>query len=90
MVFFPDVCSLLCGRSAMRPDRSRWRADSAYDVIDRAGVDHLAWECLRRNGGYQQDYATLRANGALDLPLPETMVRRWGLRFRGPAAPLRL
>ena len=44
----------------MRPDTSRWRVESAYRFMDEAGVDHLAWECLRRNGDYQQDYRELR------------------------------
>ncbi|WP_407673930.1 transcriptional regulator domain-containing protein [Paracoccus methylovorus] len=73
----------------MRPDTSRWRADSTYDAIDHAGVDHLAWECLRRNGDYQKDYAALRRAGDLGQPLPEPLERRWGLRFPGPAAPCR-
>jgi hypothetical protein len=74
----------------MRPDTSRWRASPSYDFMDLAGVDDLAWECLRRNRDYQQDYAGLRRDKSLDLPMPEEMERRWGLRFRGPAAPLRL
>ncbi|CAH1666879.1 transcriptional regulator domain-containing protein [Chelatococcus asaccharovorans] len=74
----------------MRPDTSRWRADSAYEFMDDAGVDHLAWECLRRNGDYQRDYAALRNASRLDNPLPEPAERRWGLRFRRSATPLRL
>lgn len=73
----------------MRPDTSRWRADSAYDVIDHEGVDQLAWECLRRNRDYQKDYVTLRQSGGLGNPLPEALERRWGLRFCGTAAPFR-
>lgn len=71
----------------MRPDTSRWRTDSAYDFMDHAGVDHLAWECLRRNADYQKDYRDLRRNERLDRPLPEPMERRWGLRFRGSTTP---
>ncbi len=74
----------------MRPDTSHWRADSAYDFLDQAGVDNLAWECLRRNGEYQQEYRVLRGAGRLDQRLPEPMEHRWGLRFRGPATPLGL
>lgn len=73
----------------MRPDTSRWRADSAYDVIDHAGVDHLAWECLRRNRDYLKDYAALRRTGDLGQPLPEPLERRWGLRFPCQAVPCR-
>lgn len=74
----------------MRPDTSHWRADSAYDFMDQAGVDNLAWECLRRNGEYQQDYRVLRGASRLDQQLPEQMEHRWGLRFRGTATPLGL
>lgn len=89
-IIFPSGVSLLHGSSAMKPDTSRWSASSPYDFMDQAGVDDLAWECLRRNRDYQQDYAGLRRNKSLDLPVPEDMERRWGLRFRGPAAPVRL
>ncbi len=71
----------------MRPDTSHWRADSAYDFMDHAGVDHLAWECLRRNRDYQMDFRDLRLEDRLGHPLPEPMERRWGLRFRRPPAP---
>ena len=74
----------------MGPDTSRWRASSSYDFMDRAGVDDLAWECLRRNRDYQMDYAGLRRGKALHLPLPEEMEHRWGLRFCGQAAPFRV
>ncbi|MGB3834246.1 MAG: DUF6499 domain-containing protein [Mesorhizobium sp.] len=74
----------------MRPDTSRWRAESAYTFMDNAGVDHLAWECLRRNADYQRDYRGLRQADRLDNPLPDPMERRWGLRFPGPATPLGL
>lgn len=71
----------------MKPDTSHWRTDAAYAVMDRGGVDHLAWECLRRNGDYQRDFATLLRQGRLEQPVPEPMERRWGLRFRGAAPP---
>lgn len=72
----------------MRPDTSQWRVDSAYGFMDNAGVDSLAWECLRRNSDYQRDYRSLRRADHLDNPLPEPMERRWGLRFRRTATPL--
>ena len=74
----------------MRPDTSRWRARSSYDFLDRAPVDHLAWECLRRNHDYQHDYAELHRQDSLRQPLPDRMKDRWGLRFRGAATPVRL
>lgn len=53
----------------MRPDTSRWRAQSSYDFIDRAPVDHLAWECLRRNHDYQKVYDEAERQGDLNRPL---------------------
>lgn len=73
----------------MRPDTSHWRSDRAYDVIDHAGVDQLAWECLRRNTDYQQDYVNLRRSDDLNGPLPDALERRWGLRFCGTAPSFR-
>ncbi|MBB3808739.1 transcriptional regulator domain-containing protein [Pseudochelatococcus contaminans] len=67
----------------MRPDTSRWRADAIYDFIEQAGVDDLAWECLRRNKDYQQDYSSLKRLGRLESAIPSAMEARWGLRFRG-------
>lgn len=73
----------------MRPDTSRWRAQSSYEFIDRAPVDHLAWECLRRNHDYQKDYDEAERLGALDRPLHDQARDRWGLRFRRRPAPFR-
>lgn len=69
----------------MRPDASHWRIEAAYDFVDSAGAHDLAWECLRRNAGYQQDYAGLKSRSRLDLPLPFEMEAHWGLRFRRTA-----
>lgn len=73
----------------MTPDTSEWRDDAAYAFMDGAGVDDLAWECLRRNADYQRDYVRLLEMASQDDPLPSAMSDRWGLRFRGAARPLR-
>jgi hypothetical protein len=71
----------------MRPDTSRWRDESAYDYLDTIPASGLAWECLRRNRDYQNDYA-LTLGGTGDLKrAEERLMRRWGLRFRGQAEP---
>lgn len=72
----------------MKPDTSHWRSDSAYDFMDHASVDDLAWECLRRNRDYQTDFRDLHRKNRLENPLPKKMERRWGLRFRSPTLPL--
>lgn len=69
----------------MKPDTSRWREESVYDFMDSIGADQLAWECLRRNADYQQDYAVLRLARSLYQPVPDRLESRWGLRFRSAA-----
>jgi len=66
----------------MTPDTSEWRDEAVYEFMDQAGVDDLAWECLRRNLDYQRDFARLLENARLDEPLSRAMSDRWGLRFR--------
>ena len=53
---------------------SDWRDDKQYDHFDDLGVSGLAWECLRRNSRYRDDYELMREGG--DAPAD------WGLRFR--------
>jgi hypothetical protein len=72
----------------MTPDTSGWRDEAAYAFMDAAGVDDLAWECLRRNTDYQRDYVRLLEKASQNDPLPSAMRDRWGLRFRCPAKPL--
>jgi len=43
----------------MPSDRSGWRSSADYDYVERLGASDLAWEWLRRNKHYAQDYATL-------------------------------
>lgn len=71
----------------MKPNTSLWRVASTYDFVDHAGVDDIAWECLRRNRNYQKEYAGLKERGALNRPVPAELERCWGLRFRRPSPP---
>jgi hypothetical protein len=73
----------------MRPDTSRWRERSSYDYFDNLATEGLAWECLRRHTPYQHQYRTLVTVREDTAPLPLEDQRRWGLRFRGPAEPVR-
>lgn len=70
----------------MKPNTSGWRVEAAYDFVDHASVDDIAWECLRRNRDYQKDYAALKRQRALGQPIPAELERRWGLRFRSPSS----
>ena len=60
----------------MTPDASRWRSADAYDYVDDLSAADLAWEYLRRNPDYQNDFQT-----ASQGRHAETMSARWGLRF---------
>lgn len=60
----------------MTPDTSRWRSSETYDYLDSLDAPDLAWEWLRRNPEYQQDYT--RADSP---PLRHELHRKWGLQF---------
>jgi hypothetical protein len=60
---------------------SDWRNASAYDYVLELTPSQLAWEFLRRNRSYQDDFLQLTA---LSAPLDHaTFIERWGLCFRG-------
>lgn len=60
----------------MSPDTSRWRSAEAYGYVDNLSGADLAWEYLRRNPDYQNDFET--ASRAQDA---DRLDARWGLRF---------
>jgi hypothetical protein len=62
----------------MTPDASRWRAPHAYAYLDQLIASDLAWEYLRRNRAYQDDFAAARPEAAA-----RALSVRWGLRFPG-------
>lgn len=72
----------------MTPDLSQWRSSPDYSYIDKLVSPDIAWEWLRRNETYQQDYAEADAQS---LPLSEALAaslrKRWGLQFFCPAVP---
>jgi hypothetical protein len=61
----------------MAPDASRWQAPGAYAYLDALIASDLAWECLRRNPAYQDDYHA----HADDPALAGHFALHWGLRF---------
>lgn len=69
----------------MKPDISHWRESQTYDYFDALSVEGLAWECLRRNEGYQELYGALVNSYTEPEPLPREAELRWGVRFRGEA-----
>ncbi|MEI3855601.1 MULTISPECIES: transcriptional regulator domain-containing protein [unclassified Ensifer] len=72
-------------RKRMRPDTSQWRSSSAYDYVDDLSGPDLAWEWLRRNTDYQQDFPALQRTTTDRQALLLALRRRWGLRFPGCA-----
>lgn len=58
-----------------RPNWKSPKFDKAFQQLDRAG---FAWEFLRRNPSYQEEYETIDDRDAL----AEVVGQRWGLPFR--------
>lgn len=70
-------------------EASQWRDPDSYAFFDALSVEGLAWECLRRCEDYYRQYHELVSAGAEAAPLNLDAQRRWGLRFPGPARPVR-
>jgi hypothetical protein len=59
-----------------------WRSPEAYAKMQTAEATEFAWECLRRNGDYREEYRRLQSRGS--IPEVSSEFRsRWGLSFRG-------
>lgn len=57
-----------------------WRSPKAYTKMQNTDPTGIAWECLRRNPEYQENFDALK--NPLD-PVPSEFRRNWGLSFRG-------
>jgi hypothetical protein len=67
------------------PEGAAWRNASAYDYMNELDPASIAWEFLRRNPAYRQEYAAALRGGTLDPDAAAALAQRWGLRFRyGP------
>ncbi|WP_410712098.1 transcriptional regulator domain-containing protein [Bradyrhizobium sp. BEA-2-5] len=51
-----------------------WRSESAYDGTRKAETADIAWEWLRRDREYQQDFSSA-------TPTSDHFRRKWGLTF---------
>lgn len=71
----------------MQPDISHWRSADRYDYMDALSVEGLAWECLRRNTGYQKDFARYLRSTGDKAQIDDAIASRWGLRFRRETEP---
>lgn len=60
-----------------------WRDASAYDYIHDLSPEELAWEWLRRNDSYREDYRRAARRKRLSGSEATEFAREWGLRFPG-------
>jgi len=65
----------------MTPDPSGWRLPTTYEHVDDLTASDLAWEWLRRNDAYDNDFQVLTDVAVDPRPLTDKIRRRWGLRF---------
>jgi hypothetical protein len=67
------------------PDDESWRSQDATAYLDRVQRAGFAWEFLRRNPDYRQDYEIMSrhvASGATsDVEVALALGQRWGLSF---------
>lgn len=67
-----------------------WRSDERYAAVNEFSPAELAWEFLRRNPDYQQDFRTWNevASGGTSR-VDDARWARWGLTFPGGPEALR-
>lgn len=65
---------------------SDWQSAAAYEYVRNLDPADIAWEFLRRNPEYQQDYDRI-ARENLDDEREVQLLQRWGLRFRERSEP---
>jgi Family of unknown function (DUF6499) len=83
-MFLPQL--IVTGSIVMMPDASHWRSAARYNHVEKLTASGLAWEWLRRNETYNQDFDALSAQES-DIPkLTEHIRQRWRLRF--PSRPI--
>ena len=65
---------------------SDWRSAAAYEYVRNLDPADIAWEFLRRNPEYQQDYGRI-VREKPDDEREAQLLERWGLRFRERSEP---
>jgi hypothetical protein len=69
------------------PPASDWRSLTGHDYLKRLNRPGFAWEFLRRNPAYQEDYETMVRGAASDAGsggmTRDALAWRWGLTFPG-------
>jgi len=64
------------------PKRPDWRSASAVETLHRIDRAGFAWEFLRRNPRYRNDYNQIRKGATRATRIAEAVGQRWGLCFR--------
>jgi Family of unknown function (DUF6499) len=59
-----------------------WRSEQDYKNFEKAETADIAWEWLRRDSEYEQEYRSLTA-AARSIAMPQQFRKKWGLSFRG-------
>lgn len=58
-----------------------WRSPAAYGHVKQIPAAGFAWEYLRRNDDYRQDFQAIAMTGQPSGRELEAFAHRWGLRF---------
>ena len=58
-----------------------WRSPAAYGHTKHIPAAGFAWEYLRRNNDYRQEFQTIALTGGPTGRDLEVFAARWGLRF---------
>lgn len=69
------------------PEQGTWRISTAYDYVDELDSPDLAWEFLRRNSEYRNDYDKLTEVVRGKDDAVSGLSRKWGLSFRDRPRP---
>lgn len=68
----------VCGENSAMSGAD-WRSESAYQDVKKAETIDIAWEWLRRDGEYRQDFRGLLSSKHSSAP--DHFRRKWGLMF---------
>ena len=67
------------------PDGAGWRSEESTDYLDDVQQSGFAWEFLRRDPLYRQDYREmshlLESQAPSDQEVALSLAKRWGLNF---------
>jgi Family of unknown function (DUF6499) len=58
-----------------------WRSEQDYANFEKAETADIAWEWLRRDNEYEQEFRRLTA-AARQSEAPDQFRKKWGLSFR--------